>query len=202
MNWRCVVSRFFASSLDTVSLAPGFGLAWNKRKKQKDKVNNLDPNHVKNKTKYSEKAGGRVNEEPRLWKQLRKSSKKPPLGAVTVLIRPFILLLEVPFSQLHVHSFTSFHTVFPFTQGLHREDADPTDAAPVTIFPPAVFFYSLGSFCEFWTARGNVSPTFFIVIPRSGEANWLAAVKLSPLAALLQWKKRKEKKRNNTKESV
>ena len=36
---------------------------------------------------------------------------------------------------------------------------------------------SLGSYCDSWTVRENVSPTFFIVIPkRSGRGDWLAAV--------------------------
>lgn len=71
-----------------------------------------------------------------------------------------------------------FTLFFSFTQGLQREDADPMDAAPVTIFTLLSSLpSSLGSYCDSGIVKENVSPTFFIVIPRSGRGNWLAAVK-------------------------
>lgn len=53
---------------------------------------------------------------------------------------------------------------------------------------------------ETWTFRGNVSPTFFIVNPRSGSGNWLAAVKprsrfRSSTKKIAQWKAYKMRRR-------
>lgn len=125
-----------------------------------------------NKKKTTTRRAGVVGEEP-AEKQLRGFPRKAPLGGgispdqSLLPASSRLLLLD---SRVHIHSFTSVRTVFSFTQGLHGEDADPIDAAPVTIFPLLSSLSSPpGSYRDSWAVRGNVSPTFFIVIPRSGK---------------------------------
>lgn len=93
--WLCFY--FFASSLDTVSLATGFGLTSNKNSRPEGKRFTISVHQCEN----SEKGAGSVSEAPRHWKQLRKSPKNPPCGSRTVcLFRSFVI------SRVHTHSFT------------------------------------------------------------------------------------------------
>lgn len=59
--------------------------------------------------KNSEKGVGIVSEEPRLWKQLRKSPRNPPCGTGTGPVERhlFICFFKSFFlSQVHIHLFT------------------------------------------------------------------------------------------------
>lgn len=96
--WRVV--DFFASSLDTVGLAPGFGCDWNKRA-----VRNRDSNHIKIKRVEKEQEVFRASALKTAEKVLQEN-----LHLVTGTVR--------------IRSFTQFLQVFPSLTGsrplLHR----------------------------------------------------------------------------------
>ncbi len=60
---------------------------------------------------------------------------------------------------------------------------------------------SLGSY-DSWIVEENVSPTFFIVIPRSGRGNWLAAVKPRSLPPLQYKKEHNESVKNQREDAL
>lgn len=83
--WRVV--DFFASSLDTVGLAPGFGCDWNKRA-----VRNRDSNHIKIKRVEKEQEVFRASALKTAEKVLQENLH---LVTGTVRIRSFTLFLQV-----------------------------------------------------------------------------------------------------------
>lgn len=94
---------FFASSLDTVSLAPGFGLDWNKRA-----VRNRDSNHIKIKKVEKEqevfRASALKTAEKVLQENLHLAQGRSGSDPLLCFFKSSCL------SQVRVHFFTGFHT--------------------------------------------------------------------------------------------
>lgn len=137
---------------------------WSRSEQKSGQKSRFRPHKNKKEWKRSRKS------EPRLGKQLRKSSGKTSTWHSNGPDQILYSVSSSCLSQVRVHFFAGFHTDFSFTQGLHGEDADPIDAAPVTIFPCFLLCrLRWDPYCDSRIVNGNVSPTCFIVIPRSGK---------------------------------